>query len=65
MVKRIYWTCITIFKVNVGEPEPSKSSKEDIESLAREQFQRRAEVYEITTEVAQAQELFKAYQAAR
>ncbi|MFZ2299662.1 MAG: SPFH domain-containing protein [Candidatus Moraniibacteriota bacterium] len=52
---------ITIFKVNVGEPDPGESSKKDIENLAKEQFQRRGEVYEVSTEIAQAQELHKAY----
>lgn len=55
---------ITIFKVNVGEPDPGESSKKDIENLAKEQFQRRGEVYEVATEIAQAQELHKAYMSA-
>lgn len=55
---------ITIFKVNIGEPEPSEESKKDIESLAKEQFQRRSEIYEVSTEIAQAKELFQAYNAA-
>lgn len=55
---------ITIFKVNIGEPEPGEGSKKDIEGLAKEQFQRRSEVYEVETEIEQARKLFLAYQQA-
>lgn len=55
---------IVITKINVGEPELGEEIKKAAESRAKEEFERRGEVYEVETEVRQAQVLRQAYQQA-
>ncbi|MGK2849081.1 MAG: SPFH domain-containing protein [Minisyncoccota bacterium] len=53
---------ITIFKVNIGEPALSPDDQETVQEQVKEQYQRRAGLYEVDTEIAQARQLYQAYQ---
>lgn len=62
--KDIHGLGITITKINIGEPQLGDDIKLAAQSRAREELERRGEVYEVETEVRQAQVLREAYQQA-
>lgn len=52
---------IVITKINVGTPEAGDEIKKAAESRQKEEFERRGEVYEVETEMMQAEKLKAAY----
>lgn len=55
---------VIITRLNVGRIEEHGELKRVAEALAKETQERRAEVYEVDTEIKQAEKLFNAYQKA-